>query len=494
MDEARTLELVPIGDIERIITTDESYRDFMQDVNEFCDVDKEAYVEAINHYMAYAIAHNASLKPDDFNRVNYINLAHGIDKIYDYQVYLASTEPLVSIDLLYKIISDEEVFTRFMNFDNEKEYFGELDLQSCLISLLEFIDYYDNSGIEFSDFQLKRIKDIKKKYSLRLHRNIKLDGYNVDDTVDAILFKHIIDRVDITREPFYVARAVYIELGKLVSYDPTFLALDQNVSIEEANAIYNKRISEISLANNKVVCKDWAELYATILNLLGIKATVVGGFHKYVTLDCDGTLIKADATNTVYVSEDSLSMPDIARIQAGLSTGGYTCLEDDKDITGALEEVDRELEFTPTPIENKISDLEQRYLSIKKQEETYEEKIFDSIDFLRRVSRDSKLDNLELFKYIIALANALFDKNRIYGVENKFICIRDINNQYSAATLISFLSSSNNYRHMLFTKGNLDEISKEDLITRINEGEIKILGKNKLILGIDKESTNGFTK
>ncbi len=494
MDDG-TIELISIDVIERIIKDNDTYQAFMRRVAEFEDIDEAAYVRAINDYMSYATIHSNDMTATDFNRVNCINLSNDIDITYDYDEYLSRTFSCISVAMLNQIISDEATFNKFMNFDMNRELFGNVDITNYLDELNGLIEYYYEHDIELSSIQNNRIRAIKRKYSLRLKRTVSLEGYTVTDEIDPELFKRVIDKIDITREPFYVARAVYIELAKLVSYDPSFLALNQDVSIEQANDIYNKKVKDITLDDNRLVCKDWAELYCSILNLLGIRAVVSGDFHKYVTFDCDGTLMKADATNTVNTLDDSLSMPDLTRIQIGLQTGGYVCLEKDKDITDILHEVDKELGFATSSIEKKYNELEERYLKIKAQEKNYDQRVFDSIDFLRRVSCDSSLDNFELFKYITAFSKPLFNKNKVYGVETKFICVKGADIEYDAASLLAYSSSNGNIRYIIFTKGALEEVSESELIDRINNGQIKVLGKNTKIMGIDKESfNNGITK
>lgn len=496
MDENKTLELISIDVIERIVKTQEEYEAFMKKEGIYANISEESYVVAINQYMDYAIHHSEDLINDDFERVNYLNISYGYNKMYSFQEYLAKTTPMISIATLMLIITDEDAFNRFMDFDNNRDYFEDVDIEIYLGDLFNLINYYNKSSIQFSNEQLNYIDKIKKKYSLRIKRFVSLEGYKVNGSdINPEFFYEVIKGIDITREQFYVARAVYISLAKLVTYDPTFLALDQDLSNDTANSIYNKSIDSISPTNNRIACKEWAELYSSILNLLGINAVVTGDKHKYVTFDCDGTKMKADATNTHYSSNDNVSMPDITRIQAGLSTAGYTCIDEDKDISDSLKIVDDELDFITSTLESKLASLEKQYLSIKVREGNYPDKVIDVINFLNEVTHNSTLNNFELIKYILSLGKILFNRNHILNVETHFICVKIDSNTYDAASIIAFMDEDSICHYIVLSKDYSEELEKSELKTRIASGDIKVLGKNPSIMGIGLvEGLNGYTK
>lgn len=495
LDEDITLELIPIEAIEKVIKDGDTFVAFVKSSDTFDGIPKSSYVEAINAYMDYAFYHSTSLSADDFNRANYINTIYEIDKRYDYEEYMRTVKPQITYELLYSIIRDGDVFARFMDYDNNKDFFGDVDLVTYYSQLMEFINRYTEQGnMELTFEEKDRLRDIKRKYSLLLKSDIHLTGYQVNNSnVDDELFQKVIEDIDTTRDAFYVARAVYIKLAQVVTYDPTFIALEQDIeNDEQAWSIYHKNIEDINLQNNRVVCKSWAELYSKILNMLGINAVVTGEkAHKYVLVDCDGALIKADATNEVTSPYDSLTIPDIARIQMGLPTGGFTCPELDKDISAKLDEVDEEILYRSVLADKRISDLEAKYMAIKKREASYEERFFDVVEFLRNIAESFSSNGLELSRYVHAIGKPLFKKNKIYGAQIRILCKKVDDIDYDAATLIAFVENDY-YKYIVLAKGYYEELTGDELLRRLREGSFVVAGKNKSVLGIGENY--GFAK
>lgn len=489
-----TLELIPLDILEKIIKDGDFFVSFIKSADPFMGKRKLSYAKAINEYMEYATIHSEDLIKDDFDRVNYINSIYGLPRRYDFEEYLSKTEPLITVSVLEAILEDEDTFNKFMDFDNNRDTF-EFDLINYLDKLYNLLNYYSGTGLALGNLEESRASEIRKKYSLQLKRFFDLDGYEVDKPqIDSDLFKRVLENVDTTREPFFVARAIYIELAKLVRYDSSFIGLEQDInSSKRAKSIYDKDISKISLKDNTVICKNWAELYSALLNAVKIKAVVSGkGLHKYVTFNCDGTMIKADATNVTTSQDDDLIMTDLARIQIGLSTGGFVCLERDKDITEALQEVDRELSYRVDTITNRLNTLEEEYMAIKRSEPNYEEKIFDALDFIRQVAANSKLDGIELCVYLSALSKALFKEKGISEYQILVLCQKLRRGNYDVSTLL--VLKEDDYRYFVIGKNNLTEFSKYEMIKKLDKGKFKIVGKNKKIMGIGKEQENGFTK
>ena len=102
-------------------------------------------------------------------------------------------------------------------------------------------------------------------------------------------------------------------------------------------------VKDINTRKNRVVCKTWAKVYAPMCNKNGIRAIISGDYHKYVILDIDGIIIRADATNAYSNDDEDIKMPDIQRVKLGLKTAGYTSFIEYKGFYEKLDAVDKKI-------------------------------------------------------------------------------------------------------------------------------------------------------
>ena len=71
------------------------------------------------------------------------------------------TMPFITIDAITSLISDQEVFNRFMHFDQNKQYFEGLTPEFVAEAVKTYVDFMNDKGAKFDRKSLKRIKQIE---------------------------------------------------------------------------------------------------------------------------------------------------------------------------------------------------------------------------------------------------------------------------------------------------------------------------------------------
>lgn len=484
----RTDKLISISVIESILTDENTYLDFINEVGEFSDIDIEEYLAAINNYMSYIVERTSEVDEDLFLRINNINKKYGVDVKYEYLLYMLNTTRIVNIGIIEAILNDEETFNKFMQFDEYKDYFGS-NIIDYLSSIWEYVSYMKERNLTLSKESLDKYNAIVREFSLDFKRASVLSGEYIEDKMDEKFANDILKNVDLNDSKFNIALNVYKELCKRCTYDPLFYALEQDMTNPLSVDIYNKSVSKINKRDNKVVCKTWAIMYQTLLNMCGFNARVDGGFHKYVVFDCDGTLIKADGTNTIKGRKDDFFLNDLTRCQLGMPVAGFECLENDKNIQKYLEE-NNEINIEP---QNNLTDLSSEYRS--KYMKNNDMSFTQAIELLNEKATKSKLKNTELAKYIDTLYRIMLMPFDNIQKDNHYVVIPKWHNKIGVSYLISYVTGDGDYKYYLFHEGKgFKNITQMELMKMINSKKIILPGKKKEILGIKEENNNGYVK
>lgn len=473
----KTVEIIPVNILSGILFDDNTYEDFINRRGNFKE-DIEKYIEPLNDFMDIYRVKAIGLSEEIFNRINRINIKFGGNRRFEYMDYLLKTEPMVSIYDIKQILNDEETFENFLNFNQFRNWFP-LDLIDYLAALDDYVAYFKKTAISLSKEEISRFNRIKLEYVLEYKRLVTLKGEDVSVNLAPELEEEILLSIDLSKDKFTVARELYIELNKRCTYNVQFMSYDQNLEVNKAKEIYDGKVS-YKKKKYRVVCSSWSMIYAHLLNRCGINAKVTRnkGIHTFVEFDCDGTLMRADATSE-FLGEEGLYMSDLTRCQLGLKTVGFVCMEPDKDISYVLDRADEEISYkhhTKTSlIKNYADEYRRKYLSRKTS-------VTDKIKFLMRIAKNSPLDNLELFKYINLLYENVFDQSELSNVSKKYV---SINRKY-AGLVVSYLNDDGVFEFVVFGKRYNKKYNGKQLNRLINKGKIVSLGHNKDIYGLER--------
>ena len=324
------------------------------------------------------------------------------------------TMPFITIDAITSLISDQEVFNRFMHFDQNKQYFEGLTPEFVAEAVKTYVDFMNDKGAKFDRKSLKRIKQIEGilpeeqrnskeifvqypginktalyntaisiisnpqgfnqylecqrtgspyngipfnvlseyistelftftrriatnsdvenniGFLMNKDRNVKNNTYRINPQlqINPDFEKAVMGAIQPTNDPAEFALQLYNELNKRVKYNPSFFALDQDLTDQFAYDIYYQPFNTVNLQNNSLICKQWSELYAYFLEKNGFEAYVCGsGKHKNVKAYYGTTLIEADATNQTTSPSDPSRLTDLTRSKLGVRPAGFNAYE-----------------------------------------------------------------------------------------------------------------------------------------------------------------------
>lgn len=408
----KTDKIIPISWLESILENDDVFQKFITNFSNskelFDNISLEKYLEALNQYMKFMMTIDSDLSKKYFDKMNYINTYYRTnEEAYDYERYLDRTERLIPISLLQEILTDKETLDKFLNFEENKNYFPESDLKRYLKDLEDLVNYYTKNNMPYPEGMISSFAKIKNAYLFEFDHDETLEGEFELKKIDNELESTVLRRVNPNADQFTLARAIYVELCKLTSYDVNYAARGKGDS--KAEEIYNKEAEEVTLEDNKLVCKSFSEIYATILNKVGIKAIVNEGYHKYVLFLCNGIVIKADATQTNSNFREEFSLPDIIRVKLGLPTAGFEAVNKQNIITESIHKADLEHKNYH---ESKLQSYEDRYRKIKKIEVTDRKDFTEMMEYLTQVETDN-LEGLEYTEYLKLLVKSRLEKEAL---------------------------------------------------------------------------------
>ena len=319
------------------------------------------------------------------------------------------TWPFITINAIKSLLENDIVFDRFMHFDQNQDYFKNLDPEFIASSVKAYVDFMADKGARFDRTTQKKIDKIVKvlpkeqrqtRPQFKQYGNLnKTQVYNaamrivtseqelfqfldvktgngfyqgipkevitdfistelseftrkivaneqMDRSINFIRHKQSLiadhtyktdPRIGLnpefensiyqgikSREPAAFALELYNELNKRVKYNPAFFALDQDLNDQFARDIYYKGFNQTTNQDNSVVCKQWSELYAHLLQKCGYEAYVTGkGKHKKVIAFFGTTMIEADATNQTTSPDDPSRLTDLTRSKLGVRPAGF---------------------------------------------------------------------------------------------------------------------------------------------------------------------------
>ena len=224
-----------------------------------------------------------------------------------------------------------------------------------------------------------------------------------------------------------------------------------------------------------------------MLENVGISAKVTGNFHKYVLFDCDGTLIKADATQVYYDKETTIKMNDLTRVKLDYDTVGFTCAEKEKNIDLPLQEAREKINLRTKSFPDEIKKIEQNYCSTKINND---EEIEKKLTHLFSLVTNSNVSGIELLCYMVALTKVFFknDNNKVKAIP----IYKKIENGYDA-NMLYIIKNDTCERYIIFDKNKPNlEYSKEQIINMLDNDILKM--KNIHYKEVENEYTNSSRK
>ncbi len=242
------------------------------------------------------------------------------------------TDELIPISILEGILSKKDSYEKFINFDANKDFFGNHSKYEYEIALQNLIRINKENNYHFQfdkavEDHIIGISDLNINFNEKFSNLMEKSTQNQQNLISGIVEKIPEDLDDISK-----ARAIYLKLNQNVTYSDQYYALNKlektskDATLFEKKAdIYNKKFDIENMDSNKLVCNNWSNIYKELLEKSGFdssKINVIGkdaiGCHKYVTVELNNNkILLADATNNID------SMTDLAASKYGLTTHGF---------------------------------------------------------------------------------------------------------------------------------------------------------------------------
>lgn len=281
------------------------------------------------------------------------------------------------------------------------------------------------------------------------------------------------------------ARFVYIELGKMVSYDEDYWYGNNKTKKRIYTSAQNVRDFK-DIKDNKVICVSLSNLYNELMNKLGINAVQYryeDDPHVYSILDIDGKQYKADLQR------------DLRYIQARRRTMFFCKMlyfvgENEKN-EEELRKIDEKIGYTYEGEE----EFEELIEGIKKNIELVEgidQKILIILDALGRYPDIAKMGYIEKMGYYGGtFKKVLSDRERRGVGVNDMYMDKDGKRKYTCC--ISARRKDGTFGRMIYSEntGTFLPIEDEKIIELMRQG-LKVVGNNripKLETNLSREET-----
>ena len=371
------------------------------------------------------------------------------------------TQEIPSLDLLKKLIYDDQYFFKFAN-SKEKNVYG-FSQKVIVKHLKDYIRSVVNSNDKILDIFIERARYYNDKYWMDIPY-----FRNAQDGLDQDFYRLIMDGLTGSLEE--ISYRIYERLAQELDYDPRMLAYNQNINNDIIEQIHFAKTSSITLDNRTVTCKTWAEVYVAFLKTVNIKArTVREGKHYYVLVNINDVEYKADATNS-FLDKDNIYINDLTRIKLNTPACGYLApiKANDKKKKSIYEQYLDYLQDWPI---SKFVTTGDNFVDL----------ILSKIDYLNTIIYC--LPQTEAVVYLNQLCsrvNKIFSKEEVSLIQPIVVNVLN-NNQYEPTILIAVKNGDDFIYRLLNVPEGLIEVKKEYLENIVaNKNNLNIPGISRL--------------
>ena len=268
------------------------------------------------------------------------------------------------------------------------------------------------------------------------------------------------------------------------------LTYDESVFIDYKNA--NKhldpiRVSTIDKNNNKVICYEFAFIYAYVLKKLGIdytmnaKSFIDSPGYANIEFRFQEYLIRADAISNIFDS-------DLTNIKVGDRIKGLTCINENVSTQKKFNEISNKIRLNILNREKQLETYEKNVDNIKNSISSGNLSKKDKIKVLLKVITRDNLKGLDKLIYQRKIFESIF-------TEEDNIKITFISNKNNPFTIIS-LFENDTYKYFAVNETNdlpLRVITNDELNAKIENGEYVLL-ENEIIPGLSENKGVSYGK
>lgn len=402
-----------------------------------------------------------------------------------------------NFDELKKKYTGEKVF-----YMNNQRFFVPYDLIFPILEMSneEYEEFLNNDDyiIPFEGLKKETLIEAVNYFNIELlaEKNLILPTVIINDELREEVFKDMDEDLPISKQIDYI----FIKLCKILRYDEHYFLFQDNKELEKSHLEFNQ-IPYITPQNNEVVCYEIIAIFARFLTELGVNIdikSILNIYYHAIKLKHSELLF---SINNCLISADPLKdvdKTDLSGIKINLSIEGLTFEQgnetDRKKFENDLNEVYQLIQEQEKKEEKKkyrLDLLKEKYslltnnlapLSIK-----------EKLDILTSAINSTNLSGVDSTLNIFSIFRKIFSKELNKAVDSTIIRNMDItsSDKKGKPGIIFVINQNGIYENIedstyyLYTSGKpLEEIPKEELQTKCDNGTISIVGKSKSIPGI----------
>lgn len=301
-----------------------------------------------------------------------------------------------------------------------------------------------------------------------------------------------------------LAFRIYNALNQNVEFNPGyFMGKDDEISKKFIERIMSKKISEVTSKNNRIVCKQWSELYAYFLRKYGIDSNIVSigselqnkeqiQGHSYVEVYTDNGIIKADATEGKISPIDQSNMPDLSRTRLGLAPVGF----ESPVILKKMKQKYEDGKDYKTPYAYPFKQDVIILMELIKKDKSFNfintnERIAKGFEYIFSQINGTDLRGMALIDYLkntFSRAIPLQENDKHRAGLSTSIYTKTEDNKYEYVPMLYRQIDENTYEYYPIINGKVVQMNNEEIEELVNQGEMHIIpGKAGHIPGIKFE-------
>ena len=377
------------------------------DVLELCNLSYAEFSRALNYFLF-----NGLINEKQFKRI-------------------IKVKEMTSFDMLIKNYKDK-LFD--MEIDNEKFIFRYKDLIDFLtLEDEEYDKIMANNktimhySIENFLYAIKRKfcrSEISYRYNLPAYINKRVRSIKDNEVVDIEAINNIIETDDCKLDKIELAYSfekeimdsipkdynklekaifIYIQLCKILTYDPVYFALGQKCTGHDRIS----RLSSIDKNNNEVVCYEFNSIYGYFLNKLGINyyatngdKTSYGNKHASLYFRVGKYIVSADSVTSILAG-------DLVRAKSNMNLNGINLVNSNK-------QSQKEFDDTLKKVYSNTNGIRVNILkALRDSVMTSKLSIKERLDYIIEKANKENLSVIDNLGYIF------LQRNKLYSEEEK---------------------------------------------------------------------------
>ena len=467
----------------------------------------------------------STFKPDslEYKRIKDILNSRGIES-FKLMHLNADRSNAPVLDKIFEILSDQDLFEKFLDYENNANYFstGEnnIPMEEYLKCMASFFGNKDRDGnltnrnTISTDFYIPNLDKYKERYSILLDTinmekfanpyydfkkrpkvtdNVIRHEDETEWTINPKLYEAIYSKMPQNLSLEEKAMYIYCTLCKKFLYDEGYMYRDK-LGNENYESSFSKEHLEKLVPGDKITCYDFARIFSKLVNEIDgdIEAVIISEGanqgHFYSGFYTDKVSVELEPIN-INGSNDPTN--DLMRAKAGLALRGIKLISDKEGILKKTISVAylQALGKSPSPIQTFLNELKQIPREdvpndVKKKLESFIEvmkaKDIKGNEFVQTFEgvRRSKFFGQQLD---CAYLGRLEEENNKKRYSRKLLLRPKPEEQSDAKNTETplYLVDSNTLE--------LVECTSEEIINKLNSGEFVYESEKHTMQGIDKE-------